>query len=98
MSPGSSEERGEGAQASAAGQAPRFSTDRLRASGCDVAFVRVAADRIELGFGARVPSPDCEGAVGASLLHLLSLDRTAARNLEEVLSRMLGAPAARPGQ
>lgn len=97
MSSGSSEEGG-GAQPLAAGQAPRFSTDRLRASDCDVAFVRAVSDRIEFGFGTRGPAVDCEGAVSASLQHLLSLDRTAARNLEEVLSRMLGAPAARPGR
>lgn len=75
---------------------PRFEIEGMRASACDIAYALAVAEDIEIGFGARRAAEHCPSGVGATLRHRLRLDRTAARNLEEVLARVVGAPEPGP--
>jgi hypothetical protein len=72
--------------------APQFDTSRLRSSACDVVSVARSNDGVDFAFGRRVQQPDVPGTAGAELVHRVQLDLAAARQLEEVLTRVL-APA-----
>jgi hypothetical protein len=72
--------------------APRFDTARLRTAGCDLVSVVPAPDGVDLWFGLREPRDHCPGSTGAAPSLRIRLASTAARHLEEVLSRVIAAP------
>lgn len=71
--------------------APRFVDAGSRSSRCEVVAVVRAPDGVELRFGTLEGRAHCPGAVGAALTHRVRLDLSAARHLEEALTRVLGA-------
>ncbi len=79
-----------------AAASPRFDAAAMRRTACGIATAAGVADRIELCFGQRAGREAAAGSAGATLVHRLRLDRPAAIHLEEVLTRVLGLPAA-PG-
>jgi hypothetical protein len=76
--------------------APQFDAARLRSSTCNVVSVARSIDGVDFAFGRRVQQHDAPGASGAELVHRVQLDLAAARQLEEVLTRVLVPAAATP--
>ena len=82
---------GEEVAGSPPAQGPLFVAEALRTSAAELVKVVPAGEHVDLWFGTCVPSEHCPGATGAAPSVRIRLDHGAARHLEEVLTRVLGA-------